>query len=593
MGMFKRMRGLLPFMVLCLCLAPATAWAGDNEAAVGTVAYETVHDAVLAAQPGETVRLLKDVKLADESDDFIEIDKTITLDLGGYTLTSSDEWYAVQVTDGAATVQNGIIDGYRGVGAWGGSVTLDEVSIDVDNLALALLHDAKAKVGATAALSSQAGACVGLWSMENESGNTLHPSVDVYGTLRGKLGIQLYGANEVGTTVNIYDGAIVNGSSVGIYSTIPATVNVYGGEVKGQSAVSLRAGALNVKGGALTAEGQKATETIESQEKNIVYTGATIMVDSFMNTYRGDIAINIEDGVITSANDVILQEIGNTIGQTLVGKVNISGGAFMSAAHEPIFNVRDVVKEKIAVTGGSFSASVADYVQGLSYELNDGGNYSYHASLAQAQAAANNADAIITQIANDEPVNPPSESLPFTDVAAGDWFYDDVVYAYGKGLMNGTDTTTFAPNNTTTRAMVVTMLYRMEGEPAVSAAVSFEDVATDAYYNKAVAWASQNDIVSGMSDTTFAPNNAITREQMASVLYRYAQYKGIDTSTRGDLSKFSDASAVSSYAEHTLSWANGVGLIGGMTDGTIAPQAGATRAQVAAIMTRLCTEVLA
>ena len=115
--------------------------------------------------------------------------------------------------------------------------------------------------------------------------------------------------------------------------------------------------------------------------------------------------------------------------------------------------------------------------------------------------------------------------LPFTDVREADWFYDDVVYAYENGLFSGTSDTTFSPNASMTRAMLVTVLYRLEGQPTVSGRSGFSDVKLNSYYEDAVTWAADNGIVNGTGATTFSPNANVTREQMAAILYRYAQYK--------------------------------------------------------------------
>lgn len=177
-------------------------------------------------------------------------------------------------------------------------------------------------------------------------------------------------------------------------------------------------------------------------------------------------------------------------------------------------------------------------------------------------------------------------ALPFSDVAADDWFYDPVRYVYLEGLMTGTSTTTFAPNTTTTRAMIVSILHRLEGEPNVGGRYSFEDVPWGSWYSQAVLWAERRGIVSGYSDERFGPNDPITREQMAAILYNYTEYAGGDTSARADLSGYSDAAAVSGWAYDALSWANAEGLINGMTASTLAPKGNATRAQVAAILQR-------
>lgn len=186
----------------------------------------------------------------------------------------------------------------------------------------------------------------------------------------------------------------------------------------------------------------------------------------------------------------------------------------------------------------------------------------------------------------------PISGLPFGDVKSADWFYNDVKYVYEKGMMAGTAADVFAPNATTTRAMIVTILYRLEGSPAVTGTSAFVDVPAGQWYTDAVNWAAANQIVKGTSATTFAPNDSITREQMAAILYRYAQYKGYDVTKKADLSGYSDNSQVSAYAKDALAWANAAKLINGVTNTTLAPQGNATRAQVSAILHRFCDGVV-
>lgn len=186
----------------------------------------------------------------------------------------------------------------------------------------------------------------------------------------------------------------------------------------------------------------------------------------------------------------------------------------------------------------------------------------------------------------------PVSGLPFGDVKSADWFYNDVKYVYEKGMMAGTAADVFAPNATTTRAMIVTILYRLEGSPAVTGTSAFTDVPAGQWYTDAVNWAAANQIVNGTSATTFAPNDSITREQMAAILYRYAQYKGYDVTKKADLSGYSDNGQVSAYAKDALAWANAAKLINGVTNITLAPQGNATRAQVSAILHRFCDGVV-
>lgn len=177
----------------------------------------------------------------------------------------------------------------------------------------------------------------------------------------------------------------------------------------------------------------------------------------------------------------------------------------------------------------------------------------------------------------------------FADVKGGDWYYDSVKYAVDNGLFNGVAADKFAPNMAMNRAMLVTVLYRMEGEPAISGAMSFTDVKSGQYYYKAVLWASQRGIVNGVTANSFAPEDNITREQMAAILYRYSTTKGYDVSAVANLAKYPDASKISLYAMDAFSWANAEGLIGGTDIGGAAhldPKGKATRAQVATILMR-------
>ena len=176
-------------------------------------------------------------------------------------------------------------------------------------------------------------------------------------------------------------------------------------------------------------------------------------------------------------------------------------------------------------------------------------------------------------------------TMSFTDVKSTDWFYSSVEYVYTNGIMAGTSTTKFEPSSKLNRAMVVTMLYRIENQPAASGN-SFSDVKnTSDWYYSAVCWAARNGIVNGITATTFAPMTNITREQLAAILYRYAGYKNQNTASTGSLAGFADASSVSAYAETAMKWAVGAGIING-SNGKLNPQGTATRAEAAAMFQR-------
>lgn len=174
---------------------------------------------------------------------------------------------------------------------------------------------------------------------------------------------------------------------------------------------------------------------------------------------------------------------------------------------------------------------------------------------------------------------------PFVDVNATDWFYSAVLYAYGNDLMNGMDAVTFAPQTPTTRGMIVTILYRMENEPAVTAENPFVDVLSGKYYYDAVVWAAQNLLADGYGDGTFAPEKAITRQELAAFFYRYAQYKGMSAVTlEENLGGFSDNAQVSEYAVSAMNWAIGSGLMQGKGNALLDPQGQATRAEIAQVL---------
>ncbi|MFQ7138743.1 S-layer homology domain-containing protein [Evtepia sp.] len=191
-----------------------------------------------------------------------------------------------------------------------------------------------------------------------------------------------------------------------------------------------------------------------------------------------------------------------------------------------------------------------------------------------------------TFVETEEPV-----AEPFIDVAEGDWFYDAVVYAYQNELMDGVGGNRFAPNSETTRAQLVTILYRLEGEPAVSGDLPFTDVEAGIWYTDAILWAAQNNIVNGVSDTEFAPGDDLTRQQLVTILYRYAEAKGYDVSASADLSGYPDAGQVQDYAQPAMAWAVAENIIQGMEDGTLKPAGNASRAQIATILMRFCEDV--
>ena len=190
---------------------------------------------------------------------------------------------------------------------------------------------------------------------------------------------------------------------------------------------------------------------------------------------------------------------------------------------------------------------------------------------------------------NESPASPDEDYevflMSFSDVADSDWFYDSVKYVYEQKLMNGVSVTEFAPNANLTRAMLVTILYRIENEPLCGDPL-FEDVEKDMWYTKSIAWASENNIVKGVGEGLFAPNANITREQIAVILYNYANFKNESTDNKATLDKYTDNTLVSVWAEDAIEWAVGEGIITGKTVTTLEPQGQATRAEAATMLMR-------
>lgn len=192
-------------------------------------------------------------------------------------------------------------------------------------------------------------------------------------------------------------------------------------------------------------------------------------------------------------------------------------------------------------------------------------------------------------VSEEEPVVP---ELPYTDVSVSAWSYTDICYVRETGLMNGISDTEFAPQGVTTRAMIVTILWRLEGEVVVDNDMSFADVASGQWYTEAIRWAQANGIVNGYSTEQFAPDDSVTREQIATIFCRYAAFKKYDISAGTDLSRFTDLGKVNAWAAADLAWANAVGLINGVSDTELAPLNLTTREQVAAILHRFCENII-
>ena len=184
------------------------------------------------------------------------------------------------------------------------------------------------------------------------------------------------------------------------------------------------------------------------------------------------------------------------------------------------------------------------------------------------------------------------EPFPFIDVDEDDWYYDAIKYVFENDLMSGTSDITFEPMINTSRAMIATILWRLEGSPEVNYILTYEDVALNTWYTEAVRWATSEQIMRGYSDTEFGPDDPVTRQELATILFRYADYKGYDTTARADLSRYEDVNEVAEWALEAMQWVNAEGLITGTTATMLSPTSNASRAEVAVILMRFCEDVV-
>ncbi len=284
------------------------------------------------------------------------------------------------------------------------------------------------------------------------------------------------------------------------------------------------------------------------------------------------------------------------------------GGGASTTYYYVTFNTDDETSEKVKVEGGDKVAKPADpakdgfVFEGWFTDVNFTTLYDFNKAVSKsfdlyAKWTEEKTDDGKTEDGKEDDKEDGKQdetekwTNPFTDVKEDDWFYASVEYASNKGLFKGMTETTFGPSELLTRAMLVTVLYRAEGEPEVAEKADFTDVADEAYYAKAVAWAKANGIVNGMTVTEFAPDVNITREQIATIIFRYAAFKGMNAVTLEENLHFDDADTISPYAISALNWAVGSGLMKGRTETTINPRDNATRAEAATILMRYFTEI--
>lgn len=409
-----------------------------------------------------------------------------------------------------------------------------------------------------------------------------------YYVLERPMGIEVQGYEWLSSSANLTSSTVVTfepGSMVIPMDQVSANV----------AAVSFEPDVLDNVGSTLVKEG---IINIESLYRCTVNYARYALGLEVCTEHRWDDGTQIK--APTSIQSGIMQYTCNVCGETKTAEIPATGGNYdtdwRGSSYAPGYDVSVDSGKHGAVTVSPKNASQGNLVTvtirpDISYELfeltvtdptgklidfTEGENNRYVFTMPNSKVTVK---ALFRQVVK-------NIELPFTDVNKDDWFVEAVQYIYGKNLMLGTSTMTFEPNAPFTRAMVAQTLYNYDGGAQAGVREHFTDVTSDAWYADAINWAAYCGVVSGYGNGIFGPENNVTREQLATILYNYAKFKGYDTNISADLSKFSDEGFISSYATRPMQWAVGSGLVGGMGDGTLNPGGQATRAQAAAILMR-------
>ena len=518
---------------------------GKVEAFIGATPYATLEAAIAAAQDGDVVTLVKDAVVdatgKGNNDGILSIEgKNITINGNGKTITAehvSGTPSMINVQDGAnVTINNLILDG-----AVDGKAATKH-GLNINQAGTVILNNVTVK-------NNQ-------WYAVVNNGSNLE--LNDLTTTGNQWGVNI--DNKGGDAVLTVNNATINENSSIVFDkdnadgkTPKAVINA--GSFKHIIAnETVQTPDLLINGGTFaTGEGPEGAVAIEKHlapglEYNPV-TGQVYKEPEYTGKYSYEIFTTVGD------NGAIDVDRYATEGDDVTITVSPDEAYLL---------------DELTITSG-----------GKDVEVTDNGDGTYTFTMPSG-------DVKIEVTFAEDPDWEEEPAMPFVDVDENDWFYDVVLYAYENGLMTGTSADTFAPNTATTRGMIVSMLARLEGVTSAEDA-GFADVAANDWYATAVNWAASVGVVNGYEDNTFRPNAPITREQMAAILYNYADYKGYDVSARADLSDYADAADVSGWAEDVLSWANAEGLINGMTATTIDPQGATTRAQTAAMFERFLT----
>ena len=587
-------------LVMALTLLPANALAAFGQTRETGTRHQAgsaqeLKEALTAAQPGDVIALTGDITVTNEdaglprNEAVVTVPGGVTLDGGGFSIIAAESWSKelansiVGATSGQVVIRDLTIVGNEntkhGVNIYSAPEAEGEARTSVE------LEDVTIENCGTAGLVvvNSVVAAAGLATRGN-----------AWGAVNVDLGVPSF---------TMTDSRLEE--DVQIWTESPETAEI---EAEGLDLVVKGVGDGTLKGYTyLTDDVSKLGEAYDEENKTVytaleeavkapevrglrlvrdvtVGSGQSITIPETVTLTIGDgVTLTVENGgTLTNDGEIVVEDGGQLDGDIdgddeavkhrYTVRFDANGGE--NVASQTVESGAEIELPQAVREGYDF----------LGWELNDetyaaGEKYTVTSSVtftAQWQESDEDGDNGDEEWEN-----------PYADVTANQWFYAAVQYVSENKLMNGVAENAFGPDIHTTRGMLVTILHRMEGEPQAGEH-SFADVAEDKYYADAVAWAAENDIVNGYSDTVFAPEKAMSREEMAVVLYRYAQYKGWDVSAQGDLSRYTDSESVSAWSAEAMTWAVGAKVMNGM-DGRLAPQGDALRSQTATVLMRVST----
>ena len=638
---------------------------GDNVAMIGAKTYETLEEAIDAAQNGDTITLLKSFTVNTEQNSagsgaYNISGRKLTIDGNNCTITAGagfskneagtrGEYHIFNITDGAnVTIRDLTIDGkstmeesvprsginvYANDGATSPTATL--INVEIKNCSTYGVTVADATVEATDLKTSG----------NNWGGVNVDPR-----TNDGKASFTLNGENSRledtsnGIKIdNTYSGSNSEAANVIVNDGYVSSITEDSGNDDSSTAITVNGGSFGESVAEYVTDSLKAElnhsgtytyySTVEEALENakpgdqITALGQTggepaEPVTVFSVAFKSDLGTVPQSYNVTGGTSIKLPTLPNQGYNHFQGWKSSVDGKTYDAAEEvsitanttftAVWNYIPPANPNYKITigdmeNGTVTANPTAAKAGATVTLTPVPDEGYALStltvtdrFGDAVRVTEQADGTytfpmpngqVTVTATFVQVEEPAPTEPFVDVNEGDWFYDAVVYAYQNELMDGVGGNRFAPNSETTRAQLVTILYRLEGQPAVSGDLPFTDVEAGIWYTDAILWAAQNNIVNGVSDTEFAPGDDLTRQQLVTILYRYAESKGYDVSASADLSGYPDAGQVQDYAQPAMAWAVAENIIQGMEDGTLKPAGNASRAQIATILMRFCEDV--